>query len=404
MEEYPGKSESGGGGGAEGIINLKPNSSIPISYHPSFGPHEDLLLLEVDEKLLPHILHHRVTVRGECDEEAVLCTSSTTYAIKFVGNSNSIFLIPPFENSEFTDENGEKGGDSCKAAAHVLKLASGNMELVEIAPKLGKLKSLLMENPYRSEEDSVDPMEEEEYLERGKMGLYRWEDLVGKVQASDEELRAELKALSAVEINGYWRIVDDKYIDVVLSMVLHNSVLFGLNLTSLNEDEILSVLESDGFSRRVSLHVLEVYGNKLDTDMDMEGKCVWRLDERRVCVHFAKGVLKEGKMKMERFMEEWVQKIPARMCADFEMLEGEVLVEKLGVETWVRAFSVSSLPLTPADRFAALFREKQKWEMKDLHPYIRDLRVPGVSAEGLLLKYTRRTQPTPGAELIFSAR
>ncbi|KAI3896528.1 hypothetical protein MKW92_011097 [Papaver armeniacum] len=399
MEEDPGKIGSGGGG-AEGIINLKPNSSMPISYHPSFGPHEDFLLLEVDEKLLPHILHQRVTVRGECNEEAVLCTSSTTYAIKYVGNSNSIFLIPPFENSEFTDENGGKG-DSFKAA-QVLKLASGNMELVEIAPRLGKLKSLLMENPYRSEEDSVDPMEEEEYLERGKMGLYRWEDLVAKVQASDEELRAELKALSAVEINGYWRIVDDKYIDVVLSMVLHNSVLFGWNLTSLNEDEILSVLESDGFSRRITLHILEVYGNKLD--MDMEGKCVWRLDEKRVCVHFAKGVLKEGKMKMERFMEEWVQKIPARMSADFEMLEGEVLVEKLGVETWVRAFSVSSLPLTPADRFAALFREKQKWEMKDLHPYIRDLRVPGVSAEGLLLKYTRRTQPTPGAELIFSAR
>ncbi|KAI3918562.1 hypothetical protein MKX01_041882 [Papaver californicum] len=333
MEEYPGTSESGG---AEGIINLKPNSSIPISYHPSFGPHGDLLLLEVDEKLLPHILHHRVSVRGECDEEAVLCTSSTTYAIKFVGNSNSIFLIPPFENSEFTDENGENR-DSCKAA-HVLKLASGNMEL-----------SLLMENPYRSEEESVDPMEEE-YLERRKMGLYRWEDLVAKVQASDEELRAELKSLSA-------------YIDVVLSMVLHNSVLFGWNLTSLNEDKILRVLESDGFSQMC----LEIG---------------WR-----VCVHFAKGVLKEGKMKMERFMEEWVQKIPARM-----------------LKTWVRAFSVSSLPLTPADQFAALFRQKQNWEIKDLHPYIRDLRVPGVSAEGLLLKYTRRTQPKPGAELIFSAR
>ncbi|MCL7034378.1 hypothetical protein MKW94_024395 [Papaver nudicaule] len=396
MEEDPGK--SGGGGGAEGIINLKPNSSIPISYHPSFGPHKDLLLLEVDEKLLPTILHQRVTVRGDSDEEAVLCTSSTTYAIKFVGNSNSIFLIPPFENSDFTVENGGKG-----EAAQVLKLASGNMELVEISPKLGKLKSLLMENPYKSEEDSMDPMEEED-LERGKMELYTWEDLVGKVQASDEELRAELKALSAVEINGYWRVVDDKYMDVVLSMVLHNSVLFGWNLNSLNEDEILSVLESDGFSSRVVLHILEVYGNKLDMDVDMEGKCVWRLDERRVCVHFAKGVLKEGKMKMDRFMEEWVQKIPARMCANFEMLEGEVLVEKLGVETWVRAFSVSSLPLTPADRFAALFRERQKWEMRDLHPYIRDLRVPGVSAEGLLLKYTRRTQPTPGAELIFSAR
>ena len=34
----------------------------------------------------------------------------------------------------------------------------------------------------------------------------------------------------------------------------------------------------------------------------------------------------------------------------------------------------------------------------------RDLSVPGLSSEGLLLKYTRRTQPTQDAEPVFSAR
>lgn len=40
------------------------------------------------------------------------------------------------------------------------------------------------------------------------------------------------------------------------------------------------------------------------------------------------------------------------------MLEGEVLCEKLGAETWVHAFSVTDLPLAPAERFAALFRDQ----------------------------------------------
>jgi hypothetical protein len=53
------------------------------------------------------------------------------------------------------------------------------------------------------------------------------------------------------------------------------------------------------------------------------------------------------------------------------MLEGEVLCEKLGAETWVHAFSVTDLPLAPAERFATLFRERAKWEWKDLQPYIR---------------------------------
>lgn len=63
--------------------------------------------------------------------------------------------------------------------------------------------------------------------------------------------------------------------------------------------------------------------------------------------------------------------IPEEMQASFDMLEGEVLTEKLGVETWVHLFSVSSLPSTPAERFKILFKERQKWESKDLEPYIR---------------------------------
>ncbi|KAI5344696.1 hypothetical protein L3X38_012573 [Prunus dulcis] len=80
------------------------------------------------------------------------------------------------------------------------------------------------------------------------------------------------------------------------------------------------------------------------------------------------------------------------MPASLDMLEGEVLIQKLGAETGIQAFSVSSLPYNLAKRFSVLFKERPKWEWKDRQPYIRDFRVPGLSAEGLLLKYTRRTQ------------
>lgn len=36
--------------------------------------------------------------------------------------------------------------------------------------------------------------------------------------------------------------------------------------------------------------------------------------------------------------------------------------------------------------------------------FSRDLTVPGLSSEGLLLKYTRKTQPNLDAEPVFSAR
>ncbi|XP_043696282.1 sister chromatid cohesion protein DCC1 [Telopea speciosissima] len=386
-------------GGAELVLNLESNSSISINYDPKFGPHDDLFLLEVDEKLLPDILQQRVTFRGQPDEEAVICTSSKTYAVKFVGNSNTVFLIPPTNSSIL---NGNSDNEKETVVGSVLKVAPGNMELVEVAPKLDKLKSLLKESPYRPEGNlEMDELEVEE-LDEGNLGLFPWEDLVERIQASDEELRAGLQALSAVKINGSWGIVDEEYMNNLLTVLLHLSVSEGWSLSALKEDEVVGLMEAHGYQSKLVLHCLEMYGSKVSKDVN-EGH-FWMLDEKRVCVHFARAILRGGKRKMESFMEQWALKIPQGMHGSFDMLEGEVLVERLGVETWVHAFSVSSLSSIPAERFLMLFRERQKWEWKDLEPYIKDLRVPGLSSEGLLLKYTRRTQPTKDSEPVFTAR
>ncbi|KAL0425479.1 UNVERIFIED_CONTAM: Sister chromatid cohesion protein DCC1 [Sesamum radiatum] len=194
--------QSGCSGGAEAVLGLQPNSSISIAYHSLFGPHNDLLLLEVDEKFLPEILHQRVTLRGQPDEDAVLCTVSKTYAVKFVGTSNSVFLVPPTDKVSDLCNN----KDDNMVVASVIKVAPGCMELVEVAPKLDKLK-LLSQNPYGfSETADMDVSEERE---KTRIGLYRWDDLVDRLQASDEELRMGLRSLSAIEIDGYWRILDD---------------------------------------------------------------------------------------------------------------------------------------------------------------------------------------------------
>ncbi|XP_050204069.1 uncharacterized protein LOC126654070 [Mercurialis annua] len=391
--------EVGGCSGAEAVLNLEPNSSIDITYHPLFGSHDDLLLLELDDKLLTDVLHQRVTLRGQPDEDAVLCTQSKTYAIKFVATSNSLFLIPQSAQSSLRENPFDCDGNvhHHQIIAPTIMLAPGNLELVEVSPRLDGLRFLLSQNPYKS--DEVLEMED---LNMGinKTGLYAWDDLVDMVQASNEELRYGLQALSAVEIDGYWRIVDDAYMDTILGMLLHNSILNDWSLHSLNEDEVVTVLASDGFLRKLAIHCLNVYGDKVSTGLTN----TWKLDEKRVCVHFARQILKTGKLKMEVFMGEWLKKIPDCMQASFDLLEGEVLTEKLGVETWVRAFSVSSLPSNPTERFSMLFKERSKWEGKDLHPYIRDLNVPGLSSEALLLKYTRRTQPSEDAEPAFSAR
>ena len=104
------------------------------------------------------------------------------YSIKFVGNSNSVFLVPPGDQSallEHPQYSDEKYVDQ-RVDASVIKVAPGNMELVEVAPRLDKLKLLLLENPYTSEELS------------DKEELYKWNDLIDRVQASDDELRSQV--------------------------------------------------------------------------------------------------------------------------------------------------------------------------------------------------------------------
>ncbi|PKA59288.1 hypothetical protein AXF42_Ash001382 [Apostasia shenzhenica] len=373
------------GGGAEAVVSLSQGSSIPICYHSHFGSHEDLILLEVDDKFLPDFFQNRVTIRGQPTEDAVLCTLSSTYAMKFVSTSNSVFLIPPGEPAP-SSTNDEMNSS---VVASVTALAQGHVELIQAAPKLDKLKNLLRERLYYLEEDL-----------HNELGLYKWKDLVEMVQASDEELRAALKSLSAVEIDGYWRIVADKCMDETLEMILRNAVLHDWSLSALREERVLSILEVDDFPTRIVLHCLETHGSKGD---DSEGS-LWSLDEKKVCRRLAIQILSRGKMRLESFMEKWQQTIPSGMKADLKMLEGEILFNKIGIEEWIHVFSVAALPSSPAERFATLFNERPKWEWKDLEPYIRDLHVPGLSSEGLLIKYTRRTQPNAEVEPIFTAR
>uniref|UniRef100_A0ACD6A364 Uncharacterized protein n=1 Tax=Avena sativa TaxID=4498 RepID=A0ACD6A364_AVESA len=396
-EAQPGTGWDGGGGGADAVLGLTGDgASLSVCYHQAFAPHDDLILLEAGDDLLPDLLQGRVTVRGRPEEEAVLCTPSATYAMKFVGTSNSMFLIPPGEAVAPSLRPGHANEDATTtsdAAASIIKVAPGSIELVRTAPRLDKLRRLLRERPYVLDEDLGDGSEH-------KKGLYTWEDLCVLVQASDIELLDGLNSLSAVDIDGFWRTVDANSVNTVLDMILHNSVLHDWLLNAMPENAVLSVMESDGFTRKIVAHCLNRFGTKVEH----EAASCWSLDEKLVCLQFAQRALSAGKMKLNSFMDKWERSIPSGMRADLQMLEGEVLYEKLGAETWVHAFSVADLPLTPAERFAALFRERPRWEWKDLQPFIRDLRVPGTSSEGLLIKYARRTQPSADADPIFTSR
>lgn len=205
--------------------------------------------------------------------------------------------------------------------------------------------------------------------DRGRAGLYTMDDLVNQVQASHGQIKAALDSMHAVEIEGFCRIVDEKFMQGLLEVILLSAVQHDWDLKLLPEPEVVQTIRNDGYSPKIIKHCLVCYGKEVEQEPDMRR---WELEESKVCLHYAKQLLRAAsKWRLEDFVDAWKSNIPTGIQPALEMLKGEVLVEKMGGDSWLRLYSVSSLPSKPAERFSALFKEKPKWEWDDLEPYLR---------------------------------
>ena len=209
---------------------------------------------------------------------------------------------------------------------------------------------------------------------RGEQGLYSLDELVSRVQASHAQIIAGLQSLQAVEIGNYWRVVDGRFLQGLLDVLLLTAIQHDWDLKLLQELEVIKTVRNDGYSPHIIRHCLACYGDRVDADAQEEpsNHQHWKLDEGKVCLHYAKQLLRAAsKWKLDDFLEAWKSNVPTGFQPTLEMVKGEVLTEKLGPEVWLQPFSVSSLPTKPAERFSALFQARSKWEWEDLEPYLR---------------------------------
>lgn len=101
----------------------------------------------------------------------------------------------------------------------------------------------------------IQMLEEED---RGRAGLYSMDDLVSQVQASHGQIKAALKSMQAVEIEGFWRVVDEKFMQGLLEVILLSAVQHDWNLKSLSEPQVVETIRNDGYSPESSNIVLPV--------------------------------------------------------------------------------------------------------------------------------------------------
>jgi hypothetical protein len=151
---------------------------------------------------------YSASIVGEGDEELVFTTATKTFLLRKAETTNALLLLPP------ASAESPVPGSRVK---HVVQASlSHHFELVEIPPRVAKIRALLMECPYKgSASEDVGskrsaPAESEDHAAKRTAiakSVYTMDDLLQRVQASPAQIHMELAKLNAFEEDGVWEAV-----------------------------------------------------------------------------------------------------------------------------------------------------------------------------------------------------
>ena len=109
---------------------------------------DDIKLLEVSKDLANSLCSGDIlTIRGQESENAVICSKDKTYDIKEAETSNSLLLVPEIVLPGAIS----KSGSRSLSFSSVSGIFHKYLELIEIRPRLRKMKDLLMKSPYNED-------------------------------------------------------------------------------------------------------------------------------------------------------------------------------------------------------------------------------------------------------------
>jgi sister chromatid cohesion protein DCC1 len=170
---------------------LRQATATYIAHHSNFETHNTLL--------------SSLKVKGQANEDAVLCTNDKTFSMRSVVLSNSILVVtspPDMSSSEFSND-----------AVVIHDQVSEIMEITPSVPKLHKLSTLLGGREYDEGHDNDSVPENHEVrpvihiivkgisTQQCRKRL-SYEDIQAEIQASDDELDRALKDQHILNISG----------------------------------------------------------------------------------------------------------------------------------------------------------------------------------------------------------
>ncbi|KAJ3598083.1 hypothetical protein NHX12_001597 [Muraenolepis orangiensis] len=333
----------------------------------SFGENvlsADYCLMELDETLCQHVeAGESLVIRGDADERAVLCSGDTTYNLKMADTSNLLLFVP---GCKIPDQLPESQDSPHLLHTQIWGFCSSYWELRKQRPQLRKLKQLLMENPYKG--STLRGQEENTGT------LYTMLDLLERIQASEEELQAQLQTIHACLVDGYWRMLD---FDYEMTLMGHVTQLVDSESWSFNKVSLATEMIE---------HWLNCYGKRY-TENEL---VFYALDEDKVCRATALLLLQNAvKFNLREFQEVWQQSVPEGMGTRLDQLKSLALVDRGSGPDTICLLRVEDLSEDTLERFNHLFTLREKWTEADITPYVKDLCGEKQTTGALLTKYAR---------------
>lgn len=311
-------------------------------------------LLQFDTNLFSEIsAGNKLYIKGDDEDEVVFCSNAHTFNVTEAETSNSLLLV---KNLKFNDSL-----DKCDNLSINKVVVHGifyeYLEAVLGKPRFKKLHLLLADSLYRGPEY-------EHTVSKDK--LYSFEKLSNTIQASNEELKAALKSMNVVEIDGNIRILDFEYHFRVLSYMLKLIDENSWQLDEINYEDTV-----DALKELVPKEVIECLFETYTEESQIQDVQLYRYREREVCRFFAEVLLRgAGKFNLNEFLQAWKESVPEGMIPDEEMLYGIAIVDRKVKPNVVWAFEENSLPDNINERFKILFEIKEKWSVPEISPYI----------------------------------
>jgi hypothetical protein len=98
-----------------------------------------------------------------------------------------------------------------------------------------------------------------------KNSTFSFQDLQNKVIASEKEIKQKLESIGAFEIQGCWRLIDPKWIESTLDILLLLIHEKSWNFKELSKKEILKELKNE--NAQVLDQCFSIYGSHLNEDL-----------------------------------------------------------------------------------------------------------------------------------------